>query len=372
MNISSLSLQSKKRLSELLEDLTDILNRKDSLMENASKEINRMNTINDMQSKLDAKGSEITSIKTPIDAKELQELVEKSDKLSTEKEEINIKSKKLNDDLEELVNIENSIMNDINEILYSNNSKEEDKGIYVDSLNTKVNIIDASIPEDKDMILKENCEIINCSINLIAEISKIYRSNITDIIIEELEDDNFDKLKEKVEKYKDEKNSSYDKQLELLKKSFEETPEEKIVIEQPQETNNEQINEVENNVVIEPEVKQEEVIEEPINININNENVEPIKTEESENIVPLSTVLEVNEPVANQDNIQNDLGSIIYINSEDKVVPNQIARATKDKLYNKIIKIFEGSYPETKFNVLNKVDNNIPFNIDNFVSNKTA
>ena len=409
MNISSLSIQSKKRLSELLEDLTDILKRKDSIIENASKEIERMNTINDMQSKLDAKSSEFTSIKTSIDAKELQELVEKSDKLSSEKEEINIKSRQLNNDLEELVNIENSLMDEINNILSSNSLSEENySGLYVDSLGANIFIVDAGIPEDKDLISRENCEIINCSISLIAEIAKLYNSNINKIIIEN-ENDNFDDLKQKVEQYKADKNNSYDKQLEMLKKSFEdennqeETKEEivnEITVDAPEEV---KVSEIVTDLPKQEEPVQEETEELKPEESIINENILlpqeeiPVVNETSavenkeENVVPLSSLLDeqlnqnITQPESSllggqldqnitQPEVVKDepTNNIIYVDLNDKVVPNQIARATKDKLNNKIINIFYGSFPETKIQNISKVDDSKPFNIDNFVTNKAA
>lgn len=373
MNISSLSIQNKKRLSELLEDLTDILKRKDSLMENASKEIDRMNTIIDMQNKLDIKGSEFTSIATPIDAKELQELVEKSDKLSSEKEELNLKSRQLNNDLEELSKIENSLMEEINKILSSSNINEEkEEGIFVESINSNVFIIDAKIPEDKDLISQENCEIINCNINLIAEIAKLYNSNINKIIME-TENNDFVELQEKVEKYKENKNNSYDKQLEILKKSFEDNnidKEEKPIIQ-------EEVNNSINEQTIDTEVINEPIVTESESI-VNNEPSVVLKEEKNEDsIVPLSSLLDqqLNVPEAKEE-IKLDNTSIndntIYIDSNDKVIPNQIARATKDKLYNKIINIFSGSYPETKIQSLASVNDTTPFNLENFVNNKTA
>lgn len=400
MNISSLSIQNKKRLSELLEDLTDILKRKDSLIENASKEIDRMSMINDMQSKLDAKGSEFTSIATPIDAKELQELVEKSDRLSSEKEEINLKSRQLNNDLEELSRIENSLMDEINVILSSNNLEEEkEQSLYVDSLNDNIYIIDAKIPEDKDLISQENCEIINCNISLIAEIAKLYNSNINKIIIEN-NDNDFDELKEKVEKYKVNKNNSYDKQLEILKKSFSEDKKEELSIDNTQETMPEEVSKdvqeetkdvtLENN---EPVV--ETIIDTPVDTSVspeainvetdnNSNSPEPINVElenKEDNIVPIESLLD-QQLLMSQEELSNnitpisdskqELTSTIYVDASDKVIPNQIARATKDKLNNKIIQIFDGSFPKTIIQSLSQNNDNTPFNIENFINNKAA
>ena len=358
MNISSLTYQDKQRLGELLEDLTDILKRKDSLIENASKQIDRMNTIVDMQNKLDEKGSEFINIKTPIEAKELQDLVEKSDKLSKEKEEINEKSVALNKDLEELYTIEESLMQEINDILSTNKLDDEEKGIYVESLNTSVYIIDAVIPKNKDKISRENDEIINCSIDLIAEIANQYNKNINKIVVDN-EDNNFDELKEKVEKYKSDKNNSYDKQLELLKKTFEESnsnesTQEKVVIETP---SNEE------------------------------EKVEVVETKPEDNIVSLSSVLDQPEEKINVDSfetLQNNIPNvqtidntsgvnIVYFKDTDLVVPNKIVKATKEKLNNKIIDICWGSFPATKIDYINTKNESLDsFNLENFVTNKAA
>ena len=290
MNISSLSIQAKKRLIELLEDLFDIKKRKESLIKEADEEIDRMSKIDDMQSKLDEKGTEFTSILTPMDARELQNLIEKSDKLSSEKEEINIKSKQIYDDLEELESIEKSLMEEINNILSSTKQKEESKSIYVETLNTEVYIVDKKITEGIEKIDSEKCEIINCNIELIAEIAKSYRSHINKIVLETTEN-MFDELKEKVEKYKNDKNSSYDKQLELLRNSFnEQKNNEKEEIEVKDETIKEEtINETlsepvvsqENNTTIEQPVINETLNDEPTIID-NNEtavSLEPINLE---------------------------------------------------------------------------------------------
>lgn len=353
MNISSLPIQSKKRLSELLEDLTDILNRKDSLIESAAKEVDRMNTIIAMQDKLDSKGSEFTSIATPIDAKELQELVIKSDKLSKEKEDINIKSRKLNSDLEELSIIEDNLMEEINKILNSQvNENENQNGIYVDSLNSNVYIIDAQLPEEIDNISPELCEIINCNVNLIVEISNLYNSNINRIIVN-TEDTYFDELKHKVDKYKTEKNNSYDKQLELLKKSFEE--EQVVNTDLNKETEN-------NENLVEEETKEEtEPLQTPEEKTVV---LEPVS--EPESIVPLESVFKEKKDI-------NEDISIIYVDLNDKVVPNQIARATKDKLTNKIIPIFSDSFIKTKIDSIEpKEILSETFTIENFVNNQTA
>ena len=72
MNISSLSINNKRKLSELLSDLIDILKRIDDIVNTASKEVERMDAIEKMQANVDSKSSEILKISTAIDAKELQ------------------------------------------------------------------------------------------------------------------------------------------------------------------------------------------------------------------------------------------------------------------------------------------------------------
>lgn len=415
MNISSLSIQDKRRLSELLEDLIDILNRKDSLIENASKEIDRMSVIDDMQTKLDEKSSELTSISTPIDAKELQGLVEKSDKLSSEKEEINLKSKKINDDLEELENIEKSLMEDINEILFTNKEKEvEEKGIFIDSMNTSVFIEDKQLPETKEKVSSEDCEIINCNIELIVEIAKLYRSNINKIILS-TDESGFDELKEKVEKYKNEKNNSYDKQLELLRNSFkkeepeiqeeekeepveqkEEISEEQPIVQEitPEEPANEVIEPVQQeeniiNINEQPIIQEEIPVETPINLEVNNESVipleEPVVTPQPDDtVVPISTLLEQQlmmpqEEVTNTATLQQEEPKVeqnakfVTINFDEKVVPNKLVAATKEKLNNKILDICWGSFEPRKFVYENSKSNDMTnFSLDKFVKDTAA
>ena len=438
MNISSLSIRDKRKLGELLEDLVDILNRKDSLIETADKEIDRMSVIDDMQTKLDVKSSEFTSIATPIDAKELQGLVEKSDRLSSEKEEINLKSKQIYDDIVELEDIEKSLMEEINNILFSSDKeKEEEKGIFIDSMNTNVCIIDKQIPENKDVVNDYKCEIINCNVDLIIEIAKLYRSNISKIVLAE-EEYGFDELKEKVEKYKIDKNSSYDKQLELLRSSFnventevqEEKENEAVVEEKVAETTQNVESEKpilepvkEDNIVVnsnnevkqeevqveQPVVQEEKITEEPKEIieptvtleTINRENpiiqgpesdnqnvesvvsLEPINNnqpKQEESITPLTSLLDqqlmmpAEEPITEQNN-QDNLINFKYtsINTDDKVIPNKLVAATKEKLNNKILDICWGSFQPRKFQYFSPLGDNLgKFNLNEFVNSNAA
>lgn len=375
MNISSLSIQNKRRLSKLLEELTDLLSEKDLLIENASKEVDKMDEALDMQSKLDEKGTEFTNIATSIEAKELQDLVIKSDKLSSEIENINYKSRELNDQLEELSERQNTLMSQINDILLKTDTNAIDlnKGIYVDSLSTSVFIVDAQIPEDIDVISKENCEIINCNINLISEISDLYNSNINKIITE-ADNNDFIELKEKVQKYKEDKNNSYDKQLEMLKKSFETEP----VVEEAITPSQEIPNEEKQETVISEETQEKPILDnvsetDSIDKLLSLQTVMDNPTEEKIQVDSLETLQNIsNETPIEESKVEEVNKNVVYINSEDKVVPNQIARATKDKLNNKIMKIFEGSYPETKIEYIPALNNNATFNLENFINNKAA
>ena len=367
MKISSLPTQTLKRLSELVEDLIDILNKEASIIKSSEIEVDRMEEIKSIQDKLDSKGSEFDNISTPMDAKELHELIIKSDELSKEKSEINIKSKLLYEDLDELTLIKNNLKEEINKILKGNEIKKENDqvGIYVDSLNTNVYIIDGPLTNEIDKISPGLNEIINCNVELIKE---IYNNNVN-VILADKDEIYFEELKEKVEKYKTNKNNSEDKQLELLKKTIEN--ENVINTDLQDEKNEEEKIVLENTAPIESEeVNAPKIDENPII-----ENVSPVSdvTNEikEEPIVPISNFIE--NPQNNVINNAPSEVSTIYVDFNDKVVPNQIARATKDKLNNKIIPILSDSFVKTKIDSIAKENNvNAPFSIEGFVNNQAA
>ena len=376
MKISSLPTQTLKRLSELVEDLIDILNKEASIIKSSEIEVDRMEEIKSIQDKLDSKGSEFDNISTPMDAKELHELIIKSDELSKEKSEINIKSKLLYEDLDELTLIKNNLKEEINKILKGNEIKKENDqvGIYVDSLNTNVYIIDGPLPNEIDKISPGLNEIINCNVELIKEISEIYNNNVN-VILADKDEIYFEELKEKVEKYKTNKNNSEDKQLELLKKTIEN--ENVINTDLQDEKNEEEKIVLENTAPIESEEVNTPKIDEISIINENPiiENVSPVSdvTNEikEEPIVPISNFIE--NPQNNVINNAPSEVSTIYVDFNDKVVPNQIARATKDKLNNKIIPILSDSFVKTKIDSIAKENNvNAPFSIEGFVNNQAA
>ena len=384
MNISSLSINNKRKLSELLSDLIDILKRIDDIVNTASKEVERMDAIEKMQANVDSKSSEILKISTAIDAKELQELVNKSDKLSKEKDEIIGKSKLLNEDLNELEQIKNGLINEINAILKASNTYNKEKSIHISSLNDNVYIVDSKLPDEKPNLSSQTDEIIKCQVELINEITSLYGQNISVMIVGN-NDEEYEDLKLKVKKYTEDKDNSYERQMAMIIKSFE-NDNGKVVLD-TDETKKDEVKE-ENirplssiisdteNTALDQMVDQSNVI--PLaNTQINqteeqsNEVITPnitqetIQEETTSNVIPLPNI--VDNPI---ETIQTDDKLILII--KDKVELNQIARATKDKLYNKIIVIFDGSYPKTEIKKENEVTTNNNISVDNFLNNKAA
>ena len=384
MNISSLSINNKRKLSELLSDLIDILKRIDDIVNTASKEVERMDAIEKMQANVDSKSSEILKISTAIDAKELQELVNKSDKLSKEKDEIIGKSKLLNEDLNELEQIKNGLINEINAILKASNTYNKEKSIHISSLNDNVYIVDSKLPDEKPNLSSQTDEIIKCQVELINEITSLYGQNISIMIVGN-NDEEYEDLKLKVKKYTEDKDNSYERQMAMIIKSFE-NDNGKVVLD-TDETKKDEVKE-ENirplssiisdteNTALDQMVDQSNVI--PLaNTQINqteeqsNEVITPnitqetIQEETTSNVLPLPNTVE--NPI---ETIQTDDKLILII--KDKVELNQIARATKDKLYNKIIVIFDGSYPKTEIKKENEVITNNNISVDNFLNNKAA
>lgn len=384
MNISSLSINNKRKLSELLSDLIDILKRIDDIVNTASKEVERMDAIEKMQANVDSKSSEILKISTAIDAKELQELVNKSDKLSKEKDEIIGKSKLLNEDLNELEQIKNGLINEINAILKASNTYNKEKSIHISSLNDNVYIVDSKLPDEKPKLSSQTDEIIKCQVELINEITSLYGQNISVMIVGN-NDEEYEDLKLKVKKYTEDKDNSYERQMAMIIKSFE-NDNGKVVLD-TDETKKDEVKE-ENirplssiisdteNTALDQMVDQSNVL--PLaNTQINqteeqsNEVITPnitqetIQEETTSNVLPLANT--VDNPI---ETIQTDDKLILII--KDKVELNQIARATKDKLYNKIIVIFDGSYPKTEIKKENEVTTNNNISVDNFLNNKAA
>ena len=382
MNISSLPENQKRRIIELLSDLIDILNRIDVIVNTASKEVERMNTIEKIQASVDSKSSEIKEISTSIDARELQELVNKSDKLSKEKDEIISKSKLLNEDLSELEKIKDDLINEINAILKASNTFNKEKSIHVNSLNDNVYIIDSKIPEEKPNLSSQTDEIIKCQVELINEITNICAQNISVVVVES-DNEDYNALKEKVKKYTEAKDQSINNQISLIIKSFD-NEDNKVVLD-TDETKKEEVVKEENikplssiisnteNTALDQMVEQSNVVPFPNNQveqqsnEVITPNVTPMANQEDE----ASNVLPVPSAQTDQvETVQNNDSLVLFI--KDKVELNQIARATKDKLYNKIIVIFDGSYPKTKIEKENEVVTNNNFNVDNFLNNKAT
>ena len=363
-----LSEEDIEKLIEYAKKLKDLSNREEKLMKKAKELIekgskvdkNKTNLIDRSKNVINLENGVIkANINSSLESEEFINLVTKSNDYKIEEEKINNEASIINKELDEISDLRLSLKNKIDAVLSA--ATKKNIGINVDNIGN-VYIIDAPIPDNFDKISSDLCEIINCNISLIKEISEIFNSNVTNTILENYIDE-FKKLKSYTSKYEFNKDDIYDKQLELLNKTIGEKVEidtEKIIIPN-EEKSVDKIQEVvvpkseiEVNIPSEPTV--EKVIEDDKKI---------------DNIVPLSDVINMDVDINN--NKLNE--SVLYILKDDKVVPNQIARATKDKLYNKIMLIFDGSYPKTVIEYVDNVNEkntNDSFNIENFVSSKVA
>ena len=398
--ISSLSRYDNDRLIRLSDQLIDVLNQKDTLIKEAEKLVDQMNIITKKQDGLDKKSSEIINlngsvhIKSALDSEELMNILIKSTNLSDEINDIRVKSADLNKRLEEISKIENEINNEISLILSSVNEKDDKEPIYVENVG-HVHIVDRRLMPIIEKVNPYLCEIINCSIPLITQISDLYHSNITIRSIEPVEDE-FVKLKEKVDEYNDEKSKSESEQLQILskvsskqslpkveEKKEEVQPQENIIDEKTKLQLQDELPDTEDKVE-EPEVKLEVLNNQQSNdANESLLEVEEKKEEAIDNIsVPsIDNLIENSykpiESILSSDS-ENDTRRTMYFTRNVQL--NQIAKATKDKLYNKIMLIFDGSFDRPNIQMLPSINetnqslnvSNQPFNFENFVSKDAA
>lgn len=384
--VNLLSESNSKKLIELANELKELSEKEFELVSQSNELIKKgdeaeknKSDLNNIGKKyiIEESGEPKVNINNLNDSDGFINLVTGSDDYKLEEKNIEEESSLICSELDKINESRNIIKEKINQILSM--SAKKDKGINVSDLGTMY-IINAKITEDRDKVSKDLCEIINCQRSLLKEIGNLYSANSTEIL-DDSKEDTYTKLKKYVENYNNNK-SKNDIQLEILNKT-EESKEEQVVEIPVKEVENEVTKEpvVENvvpdNIVSIDVPKVEEpiaVIKDPVTLEVISEirpNTEEIQNEvdnkSSDNIVPLSEIM--------GDTKKDEAGKILYIVASDKITPNQIARATKDKLYNKIILIFKGSYPETKVvsvNSLNENKVNENFSMENFVSNIAA
>ena len=238
--------------------------------------------------------------------------------------------------------------------------------------------------------IEDNCEIIRCDSKIANEIRKQFSKNVT-LTKVMLDNNEFDKLKQKVDSYNYNEKEYFDKQLKILTKVEEPKIEvkedntqnineqEKVVIEEkpiiiPNETND---------VIIDSnEEEEEKIVNEDIPSNIN------IQLEEEknvDNVVPLSSIIEDTEPLNRPDPLEAQLLENI---KKEEVKDNKITLYTSVKSNenmnsNKILNIKDGRKEKVlnafnnnerhNFVPLNSALNNNNFNsFENFASNKAA
>ena len=262
MDMSSLSMEDLGRLSDLLDELSAVVNDKEDIIKNiALFDVKKMNQALDTKNKANDKASKFTieDLSMSRNIEEIKSFVTSNLDSSYEMHEIDESAKRLNEELDAISLREEYLKLEIEKIVKINSvDKSQSNGILLEALNTTILILDQEIPKVIDKVSPDSCRIIDCGKELIKEISDLLAQNVTEkeVYIDESIYENFNRLRDRVNEYEREKNKSDDKQLEMLKRPIlPELPTEETPIEE--KTEEESVEEKE-------EVKEENVaIEEP-------------------------------------------------------------------------------------------------------------
>ena len=300
MDMSSLSMEDLGRLSDLLDELSAVVNDKEDIIKNiALIDVKKMNQAVDTKNKANDKASKFTiedlSMSRNID--EIKTFVTSNLDSSYEMHEIDENAKRLNEELDAISLREEYLKLEIEKLVKINSiDKIQSNGIILDMLNTTIYILDQEIPKSIDKISPDSCRIIDCGKELIKEISNLLLENVSEkeVYTDSSIYENFNKLKDRVNEYEREKNKSDDKQLEMLKRPI--LPEQEEKVEQPEEEQKEEEKieeskveeQVVENSIEEPKV---EVSQEEPKVEVPQEEVKPIVLDTTPKVD-----LEVKEP----------------------------------------------------------------------------
>ena len=300
MDMSSLSMEDLGRLSDLLDELSAVVNDKEDIIKNiALIDVKKMNQALDTKNKANDKASKFTiedlSMSRNID--EIKTFVTSNLDSSYEMHEIDENAKRLNEELDAISLREEYLKLEIEKLVKINSiDKIQSNGIILDMLNTTIYILDQEIPKSIDKISPDSCRIIDCGKELIKEISNLLLENVSEkeVYTDSSIYENFNKLKDRVNEYEREKNKSDDKQLEMLKRPT--LPEQEEKVEQPEEEQKEEEKieeskveeQVVENSIEEPKV---EVSQEEPKIEVPQEEAKPIVLDTTPKVD-----LEVKEP----------------------------------------------------------------------------
>ncbi|MBO6145647.1 MAG: hypothetical protein J6O62_02435 [Bacilli bacterium] len=300
MDMSSLSMEDLGRLSDLLDELSAVVNDKEDIIKNiALIDVKKMNQALDTKNKANDKASKFTiedlSMSRNID--EIKTFVTSNLDSSYEMHEIDENAKRLNEELDAISLREEYLKLEIEKLVKINSiDKIQSNGIILDMLNTTIYILDQEIPKSIDKISPDSCRIIDCGKELIKEISNLLLENVSEkeVYTDSSIYENFNKLKDRVNEYEREKNKSDDKQLEMLKRPI--LPEQEEKVEQPEEEQKEEEKieeskveeQVVENSIEEPKV---EVSQEEPKVEVPQEEVKPIVLDTTPKVD-----LEVKEP----------------------------------------------------------------------------
>ena len=423
--LSSLSQEDNEKLINLSDRLSELLKQEGTVIEEAKQLVDRMKEIKEKQAGIDQKGNNVINengtivINNSLESEEFMNLLITSNGLTSEENNINYQALNLNSKLEEISKQKQSILEIMNSIISTASNNMTDESIFVEEIG-EIQIGNPVVPDLTEQIITPLSEIINCNVLLIVEMSDLFLSNVTKKVLDNAFE--FNILKQKVDEYKTNENNSLEKQFEMINMVSPETEEtlyddNQSIDNVSEEQQNQDLPEVSLNENISldntsEEQQNQDLPEVSLNENISLDNTSDEQQNQdlpeaslNENIsldnASLDKQVETNELVENQPEISNNetqnsniqsiediLGSTLddikqesttndnyesIINIKNKIELNQVAKATKDKLYNTILSVFEGSYPKTKINDGSlSINSNNKFNMENFVNGKTA
>ena len=360
MDMSSLSMEDLGRLSDLLDELSAVVNDKEDIIKNiALFDVKKMNQALDTKNKANDKASKFTieDLSMSRNIEEIKSFVTSNLDSSYEMHEIDENAKRLNEELDAISLREEYLKLEIEKIVKINSvDKSQSNGILLEALNTTILILDQEIPKVIDKVSPDSCRIIDCGKELIKEISDLLAQNVTEkeVYIDESIYENFNRLRDRVNEYEREKNKSDDKQLEMLKRPIlpelptEETPiEEKTEEESVEEK--EEVKE-ENIAIEEPKVEEKPIVLDTTPV-VEETKEEPVVTieepKEEEKPIVLDTtpvVEEAKEEIKEEPKIQVD--SLESLENLQKEMDNAAQVAPQPETTTTVEPIFPDVQPQ--------------------------
>ncbi len=348
MGLIELSNNDKDKLLQLSITLEEIRVRKQQIIEKIEPYYNRMNEIIDAEKSLEENYEQIfadkdnVEFKSELDANKLSDIISKQKDLEEEKFNIDLISRDFYEQLNEILLQEDEIVSKIKNLANESfKSKEEEKmGIYIDSLNTFVQISDIPV-NNYYVINREYDEIIRTNENTMSEISQYYSKNTTNV--EDTEDMSYYEKLEKIylENKIEEKDNSNTSEISFLTKDDEKQDTTEVNDELPNDLNLENNVSLDNDAVADSQVQ---IDQEPINTL--DRQVQENKVNLDNNIVENSLAQVNPEPILNPLDRQLEESNV---NLGNNIVENSPAQVNSEPILNPLDK----QLPENNANLGN-------------------